>query len=173
MLWAQLGICLTKQASFQSTLETFQCQFWIYNVSRQRVPHDRSGDTEASWPEATRPGTRCGKVSLCSRRKVGSGPDFRDGDAGSTGPRPWSKFRTKVAILKMMHWRMGSQWSCSLSRPATIRQLSIHGYCSEFLIYGCPFWCQPVADKGIWKSLHVPNLDNSFRCCMQLALVYF
>ena len=25
------------------------------------------------------------------------------------GPRPWSEFRTKVAILKMMRWRMGSQ----------------------------------------------------------------
>ena len=31
------------------------------------------------------------------------------------GPRPWSEFRTKVAILKVMCWRMGSQWSLSLS----------------------------------------------------------
>ena len=30
-------------------------------------------------------------------------------------PRPWSEFRTKVEILKMMRWRMGSQWSWSLS----------------------------------------------------------
>ena len=25
------------------------------------------------------------------------------------GPGPWNEFRTKVAILKMMRWRMGSQ----------------------------------------------------------------
>ena len=31
------------------------------------------------------------------------------------GPRPWFEFRTKVAILKMMRWWMGSQWSWSLS----------------------------------------------------------
>ena len=36
------------------------------------------------WPEATRPGISCGKVSSCSRTKVGSGPDFRDGDVEST-----------------------------------------------------------------------------------------
>ena len=74
----------------------FQCQFWIYNVIGQRVPHDRSGDTEASWPEATRPGTRCGKVSSCSRTKVGTGPDFRDGDAGSTGIR-WATAVERVS----------------------------------------------------------------------------
>ena len=73
-----------KKVSSQSSLETFQCQFWIPNVIRQRVPHDRSRDTEASWSEATRPGTRCGEVSSCSRTKVGSRPDFRDGEAGST-----------------------------------------------------------------------------------------
>ena len=40
--------------SFQSSLEMFQCQFWICNVFRQGVPHSRSGDTVASWPEARR-----------------------------------------------------------------------------------------------------------------------
>ena len=52
-----------------------------FNVIGQRVPHDRSGDMEASWSGATCPGTRCGKVSLC---KMGTGPDFLDGAAGST-----------------------------------------------------------------------------------------
>ena len=67
------------------------------------------------WPEATCPGSRCGEVSPCRRTKVGSRPDFRNGDARSTeicratSPRPWSEFRTKVAILKMVRWRMGSQ----------------------------------------------------------------
>ena len=62
----------------------FQCQFWICNVIGQRVPHDRSGDTEASWPEATCPGSRCGEVSQRPSTEVGSRPDFRDGVAGST-----------------------------------------------------------------------------------------
>ena len=42
------------------------------------------GYTEASWPEATCPGSRCGEVSPCRRTKVGSRPDYRNGDAGST-----------------------------------------------------------------------------------------
>ena len=70
--------------SFHSSLEMFQCQFWIYNVIGQGGPHDRSGDTEDSSSEATCPGTRCGEVSSCSRTNVGSRPDFQDGDAGST-----------------------------------------------------------------------------------------
>ena len=70
--------------SFQSDLETFQCQFWICNVIGQGVPHGWSRDTEASWPEATCPGSRCGEVSPCRRTKVGSGRDFRNGEAGST-----------------------------------------------------------------------------------------
>ena len=70
--------------SFQSSLEMFQCQFWICNVIGQGVPHGSSGNTEASWPEATCPGSRCGEMSPRRRTKVGSRPDFRDGDAGST-----------------------------------------------------------------------------------------
>ena len=62
----------------------FQWQFWICNVFGQGVPHSRSGYTEASWPEATCPGSRCGEVSPCRRTKVGSRPDYRNGDAGST-----------------------------------------------------------------------------------------
>ena len=82
---------------FQSSLETFQCQFWIYNVIGQRVPYDRSGDMKASWPEATCPGSRCGiEVSSCSRMKVGSGPDFRDGDAGST-EKCWATAMERVS----------------------------------------------------------------------------
>ena len=94
--------------SFQSSLEMFQCQFWICIVFGQGFPHSRSGDTEASWPEATFPGSRCGdQVSPCRRTKVGSRPDFRNRDEMQdrlryVGPRPWSVFRTKVAILKMM-----------------------------------------------------------------------
>ena len=90
----------------------FQCQFWICNVFRQGVPHSRSKDMETSWPEANMSwfsGLRCGEVSSCHRTKVGPGPDFRDGDARSTEIWPWSEFQTKVAILKMMHWRMGIQ----------------------------------------------------------------
>ena len=70
--------------SFQSSLEMFQWQFWICNVFGQGVPHSRSGDTEASWPEATCPGSRCGEVSPCRGTKVGARPDYRNGDAGST-----------------------------------------------------------------------------------------
>ena len=50
-------------------------------MSSGRVPHNRSGDSEASWPEATSPGSRCGKGVFV---QVGSDTDFRDGDAGST-----------------------------------------------------------------------------------------
>ena len=51
---------------------------------------------EASWSEATRPGTRCGEVSSCSRTKVGSRPDFRDGDAGSTEIR-WAAAMERIS----------------------------------------------------------------------------
>ena len=70
--------------SFQSSLEKFQWQFLICNVFGQGVRHSGSGDTEASWPEATYPGSRWGEVSPCRRTKVGSRPDYRNGDAGST-----------------------------------------------------------------------------------------
>ena len=76
-----------EKMSFQSSLETFQCQFCVCDIIGQRVSHDRSEDTEASCAKIMRPGLRYGKVtevSLCSGSKVGSGPNSRNGDARLT-----------------------------------------------------------------------------------------
>ena len=48
--------------------------------------------------------------ALASISEMGMQDWLRD-----VGPRPWNEFRTKVAILKMMRWWIGSQWRWSLS----------------------------------------------------------
>ena len=101
-----------KRVSFQSSLENFQCQFWVYNVIGQRVPHDWSADTEASWPEATCPGHGVVMYLHAEDRRWALAPISEIGMHNRpryVGSRPSSEFRTKVAILKIVHWRMGSQ----------------------------------------------------------------
>ena len=63
---------------FQLRLETFQRQFWSSNVLGQRVPNDRSRDTEASGPIATSPGSRHSQVALNSRSQMSPGADLSD-----------------------------------------------------------------------------------------------
>ena len=62
---------------------------------------------EASLPEATCPGSRCGEVYVpVPRNKGGLWPPISEMGIQDRlryfGPWPWSEFRTKVAIWKMM-----------------------------------------------------------------------
>ena len=63
---------------FQHRFETFQRQFRSSKVLGQWVPNNRSGDTEASGPEATGPGSWYSQVASKSRTQVGPGADLPD-----------------------------------------------------------------------------------------------
>ena len=63
---------------FQHRFETFQRQFLSSNALGQRVPNDRSRDTEASGPEATSPGSRHSQVASNSRSQMSPGADLSD-----------------------------------------------------------------------------------------------
>ena len=68
---------------FQHRFETFQRQFWNSNVLGQWVPNNRSGDTEASRPEATGLGSRHSQVAPHSRPQMSPGADLPDRIAGA------------------------------------------------------------------------------------------
>ena len=68
---------------FQHRFETLQRQFRNSNVLGQWVPNNRSGDTEASGPKATGPGSRHSQVASMSRTQVSPGANLPDGIAGA------------------------------------------------------------------------------------------
>ena len=61
---------------FQHRFETFQWEFRDSNVLGQWVPNNRSGDTEASRPEAMGLGSRHSQVAPNSRSQVSPGADL-------------------------------------------------------------------------------------------------
>ena len=68
---------------FQHRFETLQRQFRDSNVLRQWVPNNRSGDTEASWPKATGPGSRHSQIASMSRTQVSPGAYLPNRIAGA------------------------------------------------------------------------------------------